>query len=172
MTIQSLEHLLAKVLRLVLAINSFLPFRKLVLWFRRVYWRASLGTLGRKCRIYPRVIIHAPKLVKLGDQVSIAEFVHIWGGGGVTIGSRVMIASHSAITSQTHGVDMTTRRDNISSPVFIGDDVWIGSGAIILPGVTIGHNSVIAAGSVVTRDIAANSLAMGVPAKVVSLINN
>lgn len=172
MTTQPLEILMASLLRPILRISSILPFRKLAIWLRKVYWRARLKAVGGKCRIYPRVVIHAPERVSLGERVSIAEFVHIWGGGGVSIGSRVMIASHCAITSQTHGVDTATRRENLSGPVQIGDDVWIGSGATILPGVTIGNNSVIGAGSVVTRDIGPNSLAMGVPARVVRPVNS
>ena len=61
---------------------------------------------------------------------------------------------------------------NFSLPIVIGDDVWIGANSVILPGVTIGDNSVIGAGSVVTQDIPANSVAYGVPCRVIREIND
>jgi acetyltransferase-like isoleucine patch superfamily enzyme len=139
---------------------------RLIVFMRRVYWRSRLGGMGQGCYIYSNVVIHSPKLVILGNRVSMVEFVHIWGGGEVRIGDDVMIASHCAITSQTHNVDPSTRREVIFKPVVIEDNVWIGSGATILPGVSIGKNSVIAAGSVVTHDVPSNTLVKGVPAKV------
>jgi acetyltransferase-like isoleucine patch superfamily enzyme len=90
----------------------------------------------------------------------------MWGGGGIDIGSDVMIGSHCAITSQTHDTRPDARRANIHRKVMIARNVWIGSGSIILPGISIGENSVIAAGSVVTKDVPDNVLVAGVPAKV------
>ena len=166
MTIERLENILASMLRKFLLAVSATKLPQFFVLLRRVYWRSRLGGLGHGCSIYPNVVIHSPRSVVIGDCVSIAEFVHIWGDGEVSIGNRVMIASHCRITSQTHNVNVATRHENVVKPVNIGDNVWIGSGAMILPGVTIGKNTVIAAGSVVTRDIPANSLAVGTPARV------
>jgi maltose O-acetyltransferase len=64
------------------------------------------------------------------------------------------------------------RHLGIAKPVTIGDDVWIGGNAVILPGVTIGNNCVVAAGAVVTKDVPANSLVAGVPARIIKQLPN
>lgn len=160
------EVALSLVLRAFGLLSKAFGVSRLLVFFRRVYWRSRLGDIGHGCYIYPNVVIHSPGSVSIGNRVSMAEFVHIWGGGGVRIGDDVMIASHCIITSQTHNVDPSVRRENVFKPVVIGENVWIGSGATILPGVSIGKNSVIAAGSVVTHDVPANALVKGVPANV------
>jgi acetyltransferase-like isoleucine patch superfamily enzyme len=132
---------------------------------RAAYYRRRLGV--------ERLDIHFPVFLKpienivLGENVAINAFVHVWANARVSIGRDTMIASHVQISSSTHDYDAATMRDTrIDLSVTIGHNVWIGSGAIILPGVVIGDNSVIGAGSVVTHDIPADSLAYGVPARV------
>jgi maltose O-acetyltransferase len=89
----------------------------------------------------------------------------------VTIGSNVFCAPAVQIYTATHPLDAVLRRSKENGkPVTIGDDCWIGGGAIICPGVTIGSRCVIGAGSVVTRDIPDDSLAVGNPAKVIRKI--
>lgn len=103
----------------------------------------------------------------------------------ITIGDNVMIAPNVTITTVNHSLDPEQRRVfptkdsfhpekkgnwEIIAPVTIGDDVWIGAGSVILPGVTIGSGSTIGAGSVVTHDIPSNVLAFGVPCRVVRQI--
>ena len=134
MTIERIEKALACFLRIFISGGNAAKLPQFATFLRRVLWRARLGAIGRKCQIYPQVVIHSPKSVSVGDHVSIAEFVHIWGGGGVSIGNRTMIAAHCVIASQTHNVDPATRHENVAMPVKIGDNVWIGSGATILPG--------------------------------------
>lgn len=100
----------------------------------------------------------------------------------ITIGDNVLLAPNVTITTVNHSLDPEQRRVfdtkdsfhpgkkgnwEIIAPVTIGDDVWIGTGSIILPGVTIGSGSTIGAGSVVTHDIPPNVLAYGVPCKIV-----
>jgi maltose O-acetyltransferase len=86
----------------------------------------------------------------------------------VTIGDRVQIGSAVQILAADHPLDPEARRTGVESgrPVVIEDDVWIGAGAILVPGVTIGTGSVIGAGSVVTRDIPAGVVAVGNPCRV------
>ncbi|RAP47120.1 MAG: acetyltransferase [Methanosphaera sp. rholeuAM6] len=92
----------------------------------------------------------------------------------VHIGDNVMIGPNTLISTVGHPISPRGRRDHIAvtEPVTIGDDVWIGGNVTILPGVTIGSNVVIGAGAVVTGDIPDNSLAVGVPAKVIKEIEN
>jgi acetyltransferase-like isoleucine patch superfamily enzyme len=145
-------------------------FRKIGTYVRSRYahaaWRARLSALGPSSRIYADVVIHGPKSVHIGDHVEIAEFSHIWGGGGVTIGDRTVIASHTVITSQTHDPEAPDfGRSRVTKPVRIGANVWIGAGAVILPGVTIGDGAIVGAGSVVTKDVAPRAAVVGVPAR-------
>lgn len=81
-----------------------------------------------------------------------------------------MVASHTVITSQTHGKMANLRRENIYAPVTIERNVWIGAGAIILPGVTVGENAIIAAGAVVAKDVDPNRIVAGIPAEILQQI--
>ncbi|WP_308189864.1 DapH/DapD/GlmU-related protein [Nostoc sp. XA010] len=85
--------------------------------------------------------------------------------GGVKIGSGTMISRNCSITTVTHSINSADRSLGITKPVTIGRNVWIGTGAIILPGVTIGDYSVVGAGAVVTKSIPAMQVFVGNPAK-------
>ena len=108
--------------------------------------------------------------VSIGRGSWVGPCTVIYGNGRVDIGANVMIASHCAINTVSHNAsrtDIPMRDQGLNcDPVLIGDDVWIGIGAIILQGVRIGRGSIIGAGAVVTRDIPAYSIAMGTPARV------
>ena len=94
--------------------------------------------------------------------------------GPVTIGSHVNLAQGITITALNHNFKDTEKRideQGISTnPVTIGNDIWIGANAVVLPGVIIGDHSVVAAGAVVTKDVPSHSLVAGVPAKVIKQI--
>lgn len=90
----------------------------------------------------------------------------MWGGGSIAIGDAVIIASHTVITSLTHDKHAACFGETtLRAKVVIGDNVWIGAGAIILPGVTLGSGCIIGAGAVVTPDVPAGALVMSMPAK-------
>ena len=109
--------------------------------------------------------------VLIGDNTRIG--IHCTVIGPVTIGSHVNLAQGITVTALNHNFEDTTKRideQGVSTrPVVIGDDVWIGANAVILPGVTIGHHSVVAAGAVVTKDVPSNTVVGGVPAKEIKL---
>ena len=93
--------------------------------------------------------------------------------GPVTIGSHVNLAQHITVTALNHNFStfgMIDTQGVNTAQVTISDDVWIGAGAVILPGVTIGEHVVVAAGSVVTKDVPSHSVVAGVPAKVIKSI--
>ncbi|KAA9019467.1 DapH/DapD/GlmU-related protein, partial [Niallia endozanthoxylica] len=92
--------------------------------------------------------------------------------GGITIGDGTMIGMNVTIATLNHGLSIKTRNTTYPSPVIIRENVWIGSNATILPGATIGDNSVVAAGAVVTKDVPENTVVAGVLAKVVKEISN
>jgi maltose O-acetyltransferase len=132
--------------------------------FRTV--RASLKTCGLATSIQYPVCFTSPEKIEFGDNSSVAAYVHIWGAGGVRIGSRVMIGTHTSISSVTHDYRSDAMWQTIvTKPVVIEDDVWIGSNVVILPGVSIGKGAVVGAGAVVTRDVAPSAIVIGVPAR-------
>lgn len=152
---------------LILPILNILKVNSIISYARLGMWRVKKLTFGYNVVLRSHIIIRHPELVVIGNNVSINEFVHIWGGGKVVIGDGTMIASHCVITSQTHLIDGNSFRETLDcKPVVIGKNVWIGAGAIILPNVTIGDNSVIGAGSFVNKDVPGNTVVAGVPARV------
>jgi len=106
--------------------------------------------------------------VIIGDHTRIG--LHNTVIGPVTIGDHVNLAQGITITALNHNFTEQLKRIDeqgiTTNPVVLGDDIWIGANAVILPGVTIGSHTVIAAGAVVTKDVPPNSLALGVPAVV------
>jgi acetyltransferase-like isoleucine patch superfamily enzyme len=119
----------------------------------------------------PRVVI--------GNGVAINYDCHIGCVNRIEIGNNVLIASKVHITDHSHGaVDKTAlatppaRRTLISKgPVIIEDNVWIGEGAVVLAGVRIGRNSIIGANAVVTKDVPADCVAGGIPARVIKRLD-
>ncbi|PKN88625.1 MAG: acyltransferase [Chloroflexi bacterium HGW-Chloroflexi-8] len=143
------------------------PLVSITRLFRHIFWTACLGGLGEDSMLSSHIVIHQPENVHIGCRSSLAEFVHIWGGGGVFIGDDVLIASHVVITSQTHDVYTNDlfRNTHLKRPVHIENNVWIGAGAIILPGVHISNGSIVGAGSIVNRDVPPHVCVAGVPAR-------
>jgi len=136
---------------------------------RMALWKAKLGLFGDGSYIGRHVIILNPKNVRLARNVAIEGFVHIWGSGGVEIGENTIIAAHVIISTLTHDKDSLLYKETIiKKPVIIGSNVWVGSGAIILPGVSVGNDAIIGAGAVVTKDVEAKTIVVGVPAKLLS----
>lgn len=110
--------------------------------------------------------------IMIGDYCLIAPGVKISSGASIRIGDNCMLAANVSITdSDWHGVYNRIRPFRCTKPVDIGNNVWIGESAMILKGVQIGENSIIGAGSVVTKSIPANVIAAGNPARVVKSIN-
>lgn len=105
--------------------------------------------------------------IKIDDGTYINSEVRFACADKIHIGKNVLIGPRVSLETMNHslGLRKNGKRSNKPSPIVIKDNVWIGSGSIILPGVTINEGSVVAAGSVVTKDIPANSLCGGVPCK-------
>lgn len=110
--------------------------------------------------------------VIIGDHTRIG--LHNTIIGPVTIGSHVNLAQGITVTALNHNFEDSDRRIDeqgvSTNPVTIEDDIWIGANAVILPGITIGQHSVVAAGAVVTKDVPPHSLVAGVPAKIIKQI--
>ena len=132
---------------------------------RRAALMSQFAECGENVSIQLPVVINHADHLSVGARVSINAFVHIWALGGVTIGDDTLIASHVAITSLTHDPRAELyAASQQSRPIVIGRNVWIGTHVVILPGVTIGDGAIIGAGAVVTRDVAARSVVVGIPA--------
>lgn len=133
-------------------------------------------TTGKGCRLeaFSRA---AGKKIIFGNNVQINDYVHLSSMEKIIIGDNVLMASHIYISDNSHGFykgDNQTapnippiKRAYKIAPVVIGNNVWIGEGCIIMPGVTIGDGAIIGANSTVTKNIPENSLAVGQPAKVI-----
>lgn len=110
--------------------------------------------------------------VIIGDHTRIG--LHNTVIGPVTIGSHVNLAQGVTVTALNHNYDNPEKyidqQGITTQPVVIGDDVWIGAGAVILPGVSVGSHSVVAAGAVVTKDVPQRCVVAGVPAKIIRTI--
>ncbi|MGT2666065.1 sugar O-acetyltransferase [Streptococcus rifensis] len=124
----------------------------------------------------PSVSISLPFYTDFGSHISLGKNVFINTGvmfvdlGGITIEDDVLIAPFVKITTVNHPTDPKDRRGVILKPVHIKKNVWIGAGATILPGITIGENAIVSAGAVVTKDVPDNAIVAGVPAKVIQSI--
>jgi maltose O-acetyltransferase len=128
-----------------------------------------LGKTGTNIHIEPPFTCDYGSNIEWGDN-SYANFnCLILDSARVTIGKNVVFAPGVMILTATHPLSPELRREGaeFARPVIIGDDVWIGGGSIINPGVTIGNCSIIGSGSVVTKDIPANSVAVGNPCRVI-----
>lgn len=133
---------------------------------RKALLKEMFAEIGEGCYIEPP--LHANwggKFVKLGKNVYANFGLTLVDDGEITIGDGCMFAPNVVIATAGHPIDPKLRAQvyQYTQPVKISNNVWIGAGAIILPGVTIGENSVIGAGSVVTKDIPANVVAVGNP---------
>lgn len=134
--------------------------------------RELMGNIGE------RFIINQPFRCDYGCNISLGEdcFINfnctILDEAKVTIGKNAFLGPNVSIYTACHPIEPDRRNEFIewAEPVTIGDNVWIGGGAIILPGVTIGDNVVIGAGTVVTKDLPSNVVAGGNPAKIIKKI--
>ena len=133
-----------------------------------------LGTEQDDVDIEPGFQCDNGRNIHVGERFVANYGVKILDVAEVTIGDFVMIGPNTLISTVGHPLSPLKRRDKAAyaHPVTIGDDVWIGGNVAIMPGVTIGSNVVVGAGAVVTKDVPANSLVLGVPARVVKTLED
>jgi acetyltransferase-like isoleucine patch superfamily enzyme len=117
--------------------------------------------------IFPPFYTNFGRFISLGKNVFINHACSFLDIGGITIEDDVQIGPRVNLTTENHPLDPSDRTTLLLQPIVIKRNAWIGAAATILPGVTIGENAVVAAGAVVSRDVPANTVVAGVPAKVV-----
>jgi maltose O-acetyltransferase len=129
---------------------------------------ALIGSQGQRVRIERPFHCDYGINIHLGDDVYINMSCIVLDCATVRIGDRVLIASGVQLVTATHPIDSAERRIGLefAMPIVVEEDVWIGAGAIVCPGVTIGARSVIGAGSVVVRDVPRDVVAAGNPCRV------
>ncbi len=150
-----------------------LPRYPLCNWLKGLLLSIMGAEIGRGVVFYPGVWISPGRNLTIEDEVDLAKDVIITSSGGVFIGKRTLVGYRTQIFSANHAIPPIGERipisGNMLAPVRIENDVWIGANCIITPGVTIGEGAIIAAGSVVTKNILPNSIAGGVPAKLIKM---
>ena len=135
--------------------------------FSRLTSRPVNRTLG----LIPPFYTDCGKNIHIGNHVYINTGCTMQDQGGIYIGDGTLIGHHCMIATLNHDFAPEHRHDLHPLPVRIGNNVWIGANVTILPGVSIGDNAVVAAGAVVTKDVPANMLVAGIPAKAIRHIN-
>jgi acetyltransferase-like isoleucine patch superfamily enzyme len=110
------------------------------------------------------------KFTTIGKHVFINHACSFLDMGGISIEDNVLIGPRVNLVTENHPLDPADRHALISKPIIIRRNAWVGAGATILPGVTIGENAVVAAGAIVSKDVAANTVVAGVPAKFIKTI--
>jgi len=140
---------------------------------RHTILQQMLGAIGQNSIIWPPFYCSYGKNTYLGDHVFINYMCTILDNNEVRIGTHVMIGPAVQIYTAAHDLQAETRNQGweVAKPIEIEDNVWIGGGAILLPGVRIGKNSVVGAGAVVTRSVPANTVVAGNPARVIRNID-
>ena len=143
------------------------------------------GAVARGVHVEPPLFVDFGVHTTIGEDTYINVNCVIVDDAPISIGARVLIGPSVQLITAQHPLRVSDRRTpaedvargsspwrTMTAPVTIGDDVWLGAGVIVLPGVTIGDRCTIGAGSVVTKDIPADSVAVGTPAKVVRDLSN
>ncbi|WP_149204335.1 sugar O-acetyltransferase [Actinotalea subterranea] len=138
----------------------------------RAILRDLLGTLGEGAHVNPPLFVDYGENLHIGARTFVNYNLTALDVATITIGEDCQIGPNVQLLTPTHPIDPQPRRDKLEAAqrITIEDNVWLGGGVIVCPGVTIGENSVIGAGSVVTKDVPPNVLAVGNPARVVRAI--
>jgi len=142
-------------------------------FIKAIFLKLNGAIVGKRVCFYPGVWIAPAKNLIIGNDVDIALDVLMTTSGGIKIGDRALIGYRTQILSTNHNIPddrgIIFGSGHALKPVEIHADVWIGCNCIILPGITIGEGAIVAAGSVVTKDVVAYSIVAGNPAKLLKM---
>ena len=126
--------------------------------------------VGEDFCLFPPFYTDYGQNITIGKGVFINTSCHFQDQGGITIGDGTLIGHNVVLATLNHDMNPANRNETIPAPIVIGKNVWIAANAATTPGVTIGDGAVVAAGAVVTRDVAANTVVGGVPARLIKTI--
>ena len=122
--------------------------------------------------MFPPFYTDCGKNITVGKRVFINSGCRFQDQGGITIKDDALIGHNAVLATLNHGFLPDDRKDITPSPIVIGKNVWLGANVTVLPGVTVGDNSILAAGAVVSQDVPPNTVVGGVPAKFIKRISN
>ena len=128
--------------------------------------------LDESTTVFPPFATNFGRFTKIGKRVFINHGCSFLDLGGITIEDDVLIGPQVRLVTENHPLDPSTLKGLITRPIFIKRNAWIGAGAIILPGVTVCKNAVVAAGAVVSKDVPDKTVVVGVPAKFLKTVEN
>lgn len=153
--------------QLCFRINHTMPYTE---EYDKLINELFLGNIGENSRIMPPVNVVRGNKVKIGRNVVIMNNSLFMAAGGITIDDDVMVAANAQLISNNH--DLYDHQVLTCKPVHLKRNCWIGAGATILPGVTVGENAVVAAGAVVTKNVEPNTVVGGNPAKIIRRLSD
>ncbi len=137
---------------------------------RELFSQLSGKPVNPTLRIFPPLYTDFGKNIQVGKNVFINGGCHFQDQGGITLGDDCLIGHNVVFATLNHFIEPSERASLRPAPIVLGKNVWVGSCSTILQGVTIGDNAIIAAGSVVTKDVPANAIVGGVPARLIRYI--
>lgn len=137
-----------------------------------IFTELTQRAVDKSFRIFPPFYTECGVNIKLGKNVFINACCRFQDQGGITIGDGTLVGHNVTIATLNHDYNPNNRASITPKPVKIGKNVWIGSDSTILPGVEIGDGAIIGAGSVVTKNVPANTIAAGNPARIIRKIEN
>lgn len=137
-----------------------------------IFSKLTGKNVDKTFRLFPPFYTDCGKNITVGKNVFINACCKFQDQGGIFIGDNCLIGHNVTITTLNHVIEPEKRQGIIPKSVKIGNNVWIGANVTILPGITIGDNAIIGAGSIVTKDVAANTISAGNPAKILKRIES
>lgn len=147
--------------------NSFHDEKELRILFSKLIGKPVDEGFG----LHPPFHTDCGKNITLGKNVFINSGCHFQDQGGITIGDGSLIGHNVVLATLNHAFSPGNRADMQPKPIIIGKRVWIGSSSTVLPGISIGDNAIIGAGSVVTKNVPPNTIAAGNPARIIKKID-
>lgn len=151
--------------QLCFKINHTMPFTET---YNQLINELFEGHIGQGSRVMPQVNVVRGNSITIGKRVTVMNNVLFMGAGGITLDDDVLVAANAQLISNNH--DYYDHQILTCKPVHLKRNCWIGAGATILPGVTVGQNAVVAAAAVVTKDVPDNCVVAGVPAKIIKTL--
>lgn len=138
---------------------------------RQILSRLFGRQVDETLRVFPPFYTDFGKNITIGKNVFINACCHFQDQGGITLGDGCLIGHNVVFATLNHGFAPADRASLYPAPIVLGKNVWVGSNSTLLQGIRIGDNAVIGAGSVVTKDVPANTIVGGVPARILRQID-